>query len=262
MIHKVLVASDIHFGAELEAAVYNFMKFAVDTKPALLVLAGDIVDLTALSRYDPEADSPAHVIPEIKGAVRWTNALAKNSPTYILSGNHEDRWAKALTGSRAVSLKGAKGLTLHEQFLAQGLSKEVHWMDEGPGVPGLMVGKRALLIRHGHVQAGKYSSAKSIPDKLLRQTPTVSTLVGHHHRGGFLANTVLGETIFGIANPHLSGDHAYNPNANWQRGFTLLEFYGAKRLMDCERFTPHVIIMDADGGFCYGGKFYGDAPKV
>lgn len=256
-IHKVIVASDIHFGAHLEQAVASFLDFTAANLPSLVVLAGDIVDLSAISSYDPDEGSAAEVIPEIKGAVKWTNAIAKACPVYILSGNHEDRWRRAVVGSRAVSLKGAKGLTLHDQFLAQGLDPSVRWVDEGPGTPGLMIGKRALLIRHGHVQSGKYSSAKSVPDKLLRQTPTVSTLVGHHHRGGFLANTVLGDTIFGIANPHLSGDHAYNPNANWQRGFTLLEFYGATRLRDCTKFTPHVIIMDSKGSFCYGGVQYG-----
>ena len=259
MIHSVIVASDIHFGAEHGQAVDTFLAFALGLKPrpALMVLAGDIVDLSALSRYDPTSDTPANVVPEIQCAVRWTNRLAARSPVTILSGNHEDRWAKALLGTKAIALRGALGLTLRDQFLAQGMKRDVRWVDERPGVPGLMIGDRALLARHGHVQAGRYSNAKSIPDKLLRQTPTVSTIVGHHHRGGFLANTVLGQTIFGIANPHLSGDHDYCPNANWQRGFSLLEFYGASRLRDCRKFTPHVLIMDERGSFCYGGKQYG-----
>jgi len=257
-VHKVIIASDVHFGAESRDSLISFWRFLVDTKPSLLVLAGDIVDLQAISKYDPEDDSPHEVISEIKQAVTFINATVRQQkiPVYILSGNHEDRWKKAIVGSRAVALRGAKGLTLHEQFTAQGMDQSVRWVDEKPGVPGLFVGKRAILIRHGHVQSGKYSSAKSVPDKLLRQTPTVSTLVGHHHRGGFLAQTILGQTVYGIANPHLSSDHAYNPNANWQRGFTLLEFYGASRLRDCVKFTPHVILLDSDNSFCYGGKVY------
>lgn len=256
-VHQVVVASDVHWGAVHQPAVEAFQRFVLQQKPALVVLAGDLVDLQAISKYDPEDDSATEVVSEIKEAVAVISSFrSAGIPVYILSGNHEDRWKKAVIGSKAAALKGAVGLTLREQFLGLGMPDDVRWLDEGVGCPGLIIGKRALLIRHGHLQAGRYTSAKNVPDRLLNQTPTISTLVGHHHKAGIQYRTVLGDTICGIANPYLGADQAYSPNANWQRGWTVLSFYGRARLRDCSKFAVQQVILDKDCGFVFNGKEY------
>lgn len=257
MTHRVIVASDIHLGAESKPAVDAWRKFTLQTKPALVVLAGDIVDLQALSKYDPEEDSAPSVIDEIQLAVKLINGFVNKSiPVYILSGNHEDRWKKAVIGPKGVALKGAKGLTLEAQFRLQGMYDSVAWVDEGISCPGLIIGKDALLIRHGHMQAGRYTSSKNIPERLLNSTPGISCLVGHHHRAQLLYRTVLGKTTVGIANPYLGAPQAYSPNANWQSGFTVLDFYGRSRLRDCESFSPQIAVMDKNCNFVIDGKVH------
>lgn len=254
-VHTVVVCSDVHWGAGHQKAIDIFEKFVLAEKPSLLVLAGDLVDLQAISRYDPEEDSATEVVSEIKQAVSVIQAFrTAEIPVYILSGNHEDRWRKAVIGSKAAALKGAVGLTLRDQFVGLGMPDDVRWLEEGVGCPGLFVGKRALLIRHGHIQAGRFSSSKNVPDRLLNQTPTISTLVGHHHKAGVQYRTVLGQTIVGIANPFLGADQAYNPSASWQRGWTVLSFYGASRLRDCTKFSVQQVILDDNCGFVYNGK--------
>ena len=139
---------------------------------------------------------------------------------------------------------------------AQGLSSQIAWVKETAECPGLYVGKRALLVRHGHRQAGGWG-IKNIAAGNLAKFPTVSTVVGHHHRAQMMAQTSLGRTVVAVANPHLSGDHEYAPSPNWQRGFTIIEFYGRKRLRDCVDFSIYVVIMDEKGRFALNGKVYG-----
>lgn len=255
--HLVAVASDVHFPHHHEAGWANFKQWCYDQKPEVIVLAGDMIDLVQLSVYDKPEDSFASAIDEIKVAVKEINSLIKcGAKIAVMPGNHEARWHKAIFGTRKAALKGAIGMTFKEQMYAQGLDNSVHWREENKNVPGLFLGRRALLVRHGDLQSGRFGVA-AVSDKLLRETPTVSTLVGHFHRAQIKTQTVLGNTIFAIANPHLSGDHDYVSWPNWQRGFTAFTFYGRARLRDCERFTPNLIVMDADGGFAYGDRVYG-----
>lgn len=254
--HLVAVASDVHFPHHHEAAWRNFKKWCMDNKPEVIILAGDMIDLVQLSVFDKPEDSLASAIDEIKIAVREINSLLKcGAKIAVMPGNHEARWHRAIFGTRKAALKGAIGMTFKEQMYAQGLDTAIHWREENTGSPGVFIGKRALLVRHGDLQSGRFGVA-AVSDKLLRETPTVSTLVGHFHRAQIKAQTVLGQTIFAIANPHLSGDHDYVSWPNWQRGFTTFEFYGRARLRDCEKFTPNLIVMQDDGSFCSNGVVY------
>jgi len=255
--HLVAVFSDVHLPHEDPRAFASFRSWHSEHKPELTVALGDIIDLAQISRYDPEADGNPYAAAEIAYAVETLNdMLSSTGRIVMLPGNHEDRWAKAVFGTKALALKGTKGLTLREQFYAHGLDKRIQWVDESVTCVGLFIGKRAVLVRHGHRQAGRFG-VKNVSTALVSKFPNISTVVGHHHRAQLACRTSLGETVMGIANPHLSGDHAYaGASPDWQRGFTVLEFYGAKRLRDCTKFTPHLVIMADDGSFCYNGKVY------
>lgn len=255
--HLVCVFSDVHFDNEHEAAWAAFREWHREHKPALSIANGDIVDLGMLSRYEQNAHDPVYAIDQIKVAVKELNELSKECGRLIyVPGNHGERWEKAIFGSKAQALKGAAGMTLREQMYAQGLSPSIRWVAESSSCPGVYVGKKAVLVRHGHKQAGGWG-IKNIASGNLAKFPTVSTVVGHHHRAQMMGRTSLGKTVVAIANPHLSGDHDYNTSPDWQRGFTILEFYGRKRLRDCIDFTPTVVIMDEKGRFAYNGKVYG-----
>lgn len=251
------VFSDVHFDNEHPGAWAAFREWHAEHQPALTIANGDIVDLGMLSRYEQSADDPVYAIDQIKAAVEQLNELEKECGRLIyVPGNHGERWEKAIFGKNAQALKGASGMTLREQMYAQGLSTSVRWIAETASCPGVYVGKKAVLVRHGHKQAGGWG-IKNIASAHLAKFPTISTVVGHHHRAQMMGRTSLGKTVVSIANPHLSGDHDYNTSPDWQRGFTILEFYGRKRLRDCVDFTPHVVIMDEKGRFAYNGKIYG-----
>lgn len=251
--HRVAIFSDVHFDNHHEAGWAAFRKWHNEHTPTLSIALGDILDLGMLSQYPQGSDDQPYAVEQIKIAVEELNAL--RGPLIMVPGNHSERWEKAVIGEKAIALRGAKGLTLREQMYAQGLRPDVKWVEENSKCPGVIIGKQACLVRHGHKQAGRYGAVQ-VAAKLLREVPTMSQVVGHHHRAQLQCQTVLGKTIYAIANPHMSGDHEYNPSPNWQRGFTVLEFYGRSRLRDCETFTPYLVLMDEDGHFVWNGKRY------
>lgn len=255
--HLVAVVSDVHFPNQHVAGWATFREWHAEHKPKLTIVLGDMLDLGMLSVYPQGSEDPVYVVDQIRLAVREINGLAAEAGRVIyVPGNHSERWEKALIGKNAQALRGAIGLSLKEQLYAQGLSPEVRWVEESGTNAGVWIGRRCLLARHGHKQAGRFGTA-NVSAKLLRETPGVSTIVGHHHRAQFQCQTVLGKTHFAMANPHLSGSHEYNPSPDWQRGFTAMYFYGRSRLRDCEHFTPYTVVMDDAGRFVYNGKVYG-----
>lgn len=253
-IHPVLVVSDIHFPIHHERGWAAVKQFAADVKPERVIAAGDIVDLQVLSSFDPDEQCVVDVSREIKMGANELNEISQNSELDVVPGNHEDRWDRAILGKKYLALRGCSGLGLEDQFRAQGLRSDAKWRRETAASPFLPLGKNALIILHGHNQK---NSGTSIAVKNAARFAGVSTLVGHHHRAQLHTHTVLGKTHISIANPHLSNHHEYMKTPNWQRGFTFLEFYGHSRLRDCTKFTPHLIIMDENGSFCWNGKVYG-----
>jgi predicted phosphodiesterase len=254
--HTVAVISDIHFDEHHEGAWEAFRKWHAEKKPTLTVALGDIVDLGMLSTYENEEYHSNYAIEQIQMAVRELNSLNREAGRlYYVPGNHGDRWERTVLGNNRKELRGAIGLTLREQMYAQGLDGSIRWIEEDRFTPGLYVGKRAALLRHGHRQGPRFGVVNQAA-KQLREVPTVTTVVGHHHRAQLQCLTSLGNTVFGIANPHMSKVQEFAPDPNWQLGFTVLEFYGRSRLRDCEKFTPHLVVMDNEGHFAWNGKVY------
>lgn len=238
--HLVVVASDIHM-KNVHAGWETFKQFVKEKRPTLAVLAGDLVDLESLSRYEKTEDTDPYVIEQVQMCAEECNWLEKYCGRVILMpGNHEERWEKAIYGDNRMYLRGAKGLTLKDQMYAQGLSPTIKWIAQDKNVPGVWVGKRALLVRHGHKGASRFGM-KHLAAAMLQKAPSTNQIAGHNHRAQLMCHTEMGRVTVAISNPHLSGTHAYNPDydANWQRGFTCYEFYGRARLRDCTKFTPH-----------------------
>jgi predicted phosphodiesterase len=258
-IHRVCLAADIHFDVHHPALWASFCEWHKEYKPTLTVLMGDIVDLGMVSKYTQEGNAPVNAISQIQIAVEAINNIARQAGRVILMlGNHEDRWDKTIVGDNSPALAGAKGLSIEAQFYAQGLSPGVQWYREGKDFPGLVIGKRAIILQHGHKGFASKAGGRHLASAQLAQISTMSSARGHYHRAQMMCRTELGKTIFGLALPHMSATHEYaGGNPDWHRGFAELQFYGRSRLRDCERFTPNLIIADEQGRFAYGGRVYG-----
>ena len=253
------LAADPHFDVHHTALWASFADWHAEYKPALTVVMGDIVDLGMVSRFVQDGGAPVNAVCQIRAAVQAINGLVPQAGRVILMmGNHEDRWDKVIQGDNSVALSGAMGLSMEDQFYAQGLHPSVRWYREGKDFPGLVVGKKAIILQHGHKGFAKGAGSRHLAAGQLAEISTMSSARGHFHRAQLACRTELGRTVFGLALPHMSSTHEYaGGNPNWQRGFAELLFFGRTRLRDCESFTPNMIIADEQGRFAYGGRVFG-----
>lgn len=248
----VAIVSDIHFDLHDQPSWLAFKRWYKDVKPAKLVVLGDFLDLGMMSRYVQGANDPLFAIPQIQMFVKEMNQLVDYNPAnkiIVVEGNHDERWTKVVLGAVPHVFKDAIGLTLREQCYSQGLSPEIEWLKEDTLISGVKCGP--FILRHGHNQQSRFGGGKHLAANRLMKTMGVSEVFGHHHRAQMMCQTALGKTAIAIANPCMTGNHEYNKDPDWQRGFTVLELYGPD---NCYA-TPHVIVMN-NGHFAWNGKVY------
>jgi hypothetical protein len=204
-----------------------------------------------VSRYAIGKNDPLFAILQIKAFVKEANELALEAGEIIvIEGNHDERWDKHVLGAVPYALRDAIGLSLKEQCYAQGLSKKVTWVKEDTQVKGVQCGP--FLLRHGHNQArGFGGGGKHLAANRVMKTLGQSEIFGHHHRAQLYCQTSQGRTAIAIANPCMTGNHGYDPDPNWQRGFTEVNLYGPGNKYG----TANLIIIE-DGHFAYNGKVY------
>lgn len=252
----VAIVSDIHFDLHDPATWDAFKKWHADVKPSRVVVLGDFLDLGMMSRYVQGKDDPVFAIPQIQMFVREMNSLVKAHPSgeiIVVEGNHDERWSKVVLGAVPHVFRDAIGLTLKDQCHNQGLDKSVKWLKEDTLVSGVKCGP--FVLRHGHNQQARFGMGKHLAANRISKTLGVSEVFGHYHRAQMYCQTALGKTAIAIANPCMTGNHDYNKDPDWQRGFTVLELYGPD---NCYA-TPHVIVMN-DGHFSWNGKVYDGNP--
>lgn len=247
----VAIASDVHFDLESPAHWGAFRAWHRAVRPAITVLDGDMVDLGMLSHYPQEKGAPIRAVEQIKKMVAEVNPLADEAgEVYFVDGNHDSRWEREVLNRHAIAFDGALGFTFRDQCLAQGMDPRIKWVREQPGTLGVPVGP--FMIRHGHKQASRYGGAQHLAANAIAKGMGQSVVMGHHHRAQLFCRSAYGRTAIAIANPCLTREHHYAPDADWQRGFTILELHGPKS----EHATPYVVIMQEDGSFSWGGRVY------
>lgn len=247
----VAVINDIHFDLHDGPTWRAFRKWHSDVRPSKTVFLGDFLDLGMVSRYTVGKDDPLFVIPQIAYFVKEANALSKEAKEVIVvEGNHDERWDRYILGTTPHVLKDALGLTLKDQCYAQGLNKKVKWVREDTKIQGVQCGP--FLLRHGHNQTrGFNGGGKHLAANRIMKTLGDSEVFGHFHRAQLFCQTSRGKTAIAIANPCMTGNHNYDVDPNWQRGFTVLDLYGP----DNKYATPHLVLIQ-DGHFSYNGKIY------
>lgn len=247
----IAIVNDIHFDLHDVPTWKAFRKWHAAVKPSKTVILGDFLDLGMVSRYSVGKDDPMFVIPQIKCFVTEMNAIVKDcGELVIVEGNHDERWSKYVLGDRPYTLRGALGLTLKEQCYSQGLTKKATWLREDTKIRGVRCGP--FLLRHGHNQSkGFGGGGKHLAANRIMKSLGDCEIFGHHHRAQLYCQTAQGKTAIAIANPCMTGDHDYNVDPNWQRGFTVLDLYGPGNKFA----TPHLIISQ-EGHFSYNGIIY------
>lgn len=247
------IASDIHFRSHDVPAWRAFREWHAHTRPYLTILDGDLVDFAMFGRFDKSATDPVHAAPEIEMLVEQANQLKRECDRLlIIPGNHDLRIEKALQGEFAQALLGVKGLTFQEICVNHGMDASIEWSYQRGNSRGVMVGQ--FLVRHGHREGGRFGAGKHVAANMLAKTMGQSVVCGHVHRAQMFCARSADIEAIGIVNPCMTGDHEYanGPDADWQRGFTILELDAPSYT----RATPHVIVMK-DGVFSFGGRTFG-----
>lgn len=247
----VAIVSDIHFDMHDEPTWRAFRKWHADVQPHKTIFDGDFVELNMLSRFTQHATDPLHAVDQIKCCITEVNPMVEEADEIVLiEGNHENRWGNMIAGVHGPALKQALGLTLREQFFMQGLDPRVTYLVEDLKVRGVQCGP--FLIRHGDKQVrGRNGGGKHLAANKLTKSMGESEIFGHFHRAQMFCQTSNGKTAVAIANPCMTGDHAYSLDPDWQRGFTVIELYGP----DNQYATARPILIQ-DGHFAYNGKVY------
>lgn len=247
---RVAIVSDIHFDLHCEPTWNAFKQWAKEVRPDKIVVLGDFLDFGMLSRYLQGPEDPLHAVDQIKVFVKEMNEVDKYTDDLIIvEGNHDERWEKIISGDKPWVFKGAKGLSLKEQCYLQGMTADVSWIKEDIMVRGVKCGP--FILRHGHKQSTRFGGGKHVAANRLNKSLGVSEIFGHFHRAQMFCHTAHGKTAVAIANPHMTRDHDYMLDPDWQKGFTLLEVYGD----DHEYATPYLILIQ-DGKFAYNGTLY------
>lgn len=244
----VAIVSDIHFDLHDVPTWRAFRKWHAEVKPSKVIILGDFLDLGMMSRYAQGMNDPMQAIPQIQCFVKEVNELSAISDVIVVEGNHDERWAKQVLGAMPHMYRGALGLTLYDQCIAQGM-EPVQWLREDTLVKGVKCGP--FLLRHGHKQAGRFGGGRHLAANRLTKSLGVSEVFGHHHRAQVFCQTALGKTAVAVSNPCMTVNHDYASDPDWQRGFTILELYGPD---NCYA-SPYLVIMN-DGHFAWNGKVY------
>lgn len=247
----VCTVSDIHFDLHDVPTWRAFRKWHARNKPNRTIVLGDFLDLGMMSKYVPGPHDTRDPIAQIKCFVTEANALAAEAGSVeVMEGNHDERWGKYVLGIAPDVLKDAKGLSLREQCLAQGMDARIVWHKEGLDNPGLRVGH--MVWTHGHRQAGRFGGAKHLCANRLMKSMGVSEGFGHHHRAQMYWQSAHGRTAVGVSNPCMTRPHDYaGAHPDWQLGFTKVEVVNGHAF-------PYVIVMEkgvfAEGGLVYDGN--------
>lgn len=245
----VSIISDIHFDLHDVPTWRAFRKWHAEVRPYKTIVLGDFVDLGMMSRWEGHRNEPQHAIPQLECCVGEMNELVKECGELImLEGNHDERWDKLVLNAGA-SIKDALGLTLREQMFMLGLDKRISYFKEDTKVKGVKVGP--YLLRHGHRQGSRFGGGKHLAATRLQNNLHENEIFGHFHKAQMFSVTGNGRTATAIANPCMTGDHEYQPDPNWQRGFTIMELYGPDNMF-C---NARPIVMNG-GHFAYSGKVY------
>lgn len=248
---KWLIPGDIHFGIQDDCSLRLMQECAEDFGVNRAILQGDTFDCYAVSRHDQRADrirgrcyTLAEEREEGREFLAWVAGLGYS---YMLPGNHEDR--TYAVADKNPGLHGSLDL------------RTIFDIPKGIEVLGQFARIQAgsLVIEHGHKLPGslqQYGTAR-----VLRDHPDQTTIFGHTHRIAEARQTTYDRnnrprTRMALTIGHLS--HAarhvdYAPDANWQQGFALVEFWRGREGQ--VRFTIYVIEIH-DHEFKFNGKVY------
>jgi len=187
---RLAVLSDIHVPFHDTYAIKLALQVCREARPDIVVLAGDLIDFYAISKFDRSPERRlllADEIEQTKHLIESIHATLKEKRVQMwicMEGNHEARlryyiWRHAmeLSGLQELQLSNLLGISqlkdfvyLERQIYPQSATRDV--------VPCIKVGN--LLIMHGD-RISTTGIAVNAPLNVFRRL-LINALIGHYHR--------------------------------------------------------------------------------
>jgi predicted phosphodiesterase len=209
-----VVLSDIHIPYHDRDALAIALEFTEDIKPDKIILAGDIIDFYAVSKYmkDPlRIDTLQSEIDETRAFLNVLRDKHLGASITIIPGNHEVRLEKFLI-DKASALTSLRCLSIDDLF---GLSQN-----------GIVFSDASVMLGKLEVTHGEY--ARKTPGGSVKghfEKSASSVLVGHVHRlntnrytNGWGVHTVVENGCLCMTSPE------YSRVNDWQQGFSVVRY--------------------------------------
>lgn len=245
-LHTTLVLPDVHVPYQNKTLLKKICRLANDIRVDHLILSGDFLDLSSLSRhnrdslkklsditYDQECDSGAALVRDLEEA-------AGRSKRSYLYGNHEDSFNRHL--EERDNAKTGKGLQRPEELMRLREHKwEVHtnWKDDS-----IPVGDHLEIV---HGQYCTVHAAKKHFDECEG-----SVMFGHTHRWQSFVTSKRGSYNIGWLGDPQSPGFSYAPRTQrmkWINGFAVVY------TLDDGGFIP-VPVQCWENKFTFDGRLY------
>lgn len=226
---NIAIPGDIHIPFHDPVALRTFVDNTSGPNTILLI-PGDCFDRYALSTHPKEQKKLAHwtLQRETEAAAKWFQIFdyAYDDVIYM-PGNHEDRWDRLVANNPA--LVGMEWWWPIRDIVPSGwelldVDARIHLRRDG----------RLYNIEHGH-KASRNSSYVSA-DKLARQYPNQTTIIGHNHKLGAHHQTHWITGKYTMASAYSVGHLAnvaklgYVSAPDWQQGGALIRSSGVQLL--------------------------------
>jgi len=222
---RTLITSDWHIPNEDTEKVEEFFKHLKELEPDRLVIAGDFVDCSEISHFRKNPTSTTSIQNEISFAKEYfakIRELCPDIPIDYIEGNHEFRIkVRIMEGNPELyflfedEFLGKKGLDLKSfnityRHCLKHLNKFSHNYIE---IDGWLIGHFDKALKH-----------PAYTGRMLMEEFGTNIIQSHTHKIGSSYKT----THNGIIGSHEIGclcdlKKTFINNANWQRGFGLLE---------------------------------------
>ncbi|HMA77826.1 MAG TPA: metallophosphoesterase family protein, partial [Candidatus Paceibacterota bacterium] len=215
--------NDIHCPFHDIKAVDMLIDFIRREKPDRIILAGDIIDFYAISRFNKDPKRRGGLRKEIYATRELLYCIRKAAPQAEIDytkGNHEDRLRRYLW-SDASELEGLDGLTVQDQLCVDKF--DINYHEDG-------VEEGKLFVYHGsvvHKHAGY--SARAEFEKNGR-----SGMSGHTHRDGKYTQRTRGGHFVWFENFCLCDlDAEYIDGvANWSQGWSVITSINGRQYVE------------------------------
>ena len=219
----IVVGNDLHLTFCDYPIVREFIKFIWDTQPDVVVIAGDLLDFWALSKFDKTPKSADGVQEELDAGQLFFKTIREHYKGRIIfiTGNHEfrlrafiARQSPELYGLRVLELSSLLNLDVYNVELVDLPDNLSRFTDNFIELDGVYI---------GHFNMAR--SASGATAKGLVDLHGGTILQAHTHHGGvFYKPLITGETLVGVENFCLCDiNKTFMKNPKWTRGWSIIK---------------------------------------